>query len=294
MENPGWAWWNMPLIPELGRRGRWISVSLKSAWSTKQVLGQPWSVTMRNAVLKKPKTKQYKQSKQKQTTKKSLQLSFSPNTLFMNRFFPWHCLALSSSLFNNITCSLFHSFTLHGLSGPSEWKLPEGRELSPSRSWKNLQQPEKCQPRYNFRASVTCLKHHWFILSGTCLKIRQVRERWGCGWGRKGDRYPTAGNVGLRRVRCGLCLQFCTITAHLENLKHNFAISSASHSSPFCTLHPDTRPVSLEDSRCPLIFSSSHPPKEMGFACPWYRTWSHSFQSFALTDMTKRNLRISF
>ena len=36
----GW-WWHMTLIPVLGCRGRWISVNLRAAWSTEQVLGQP-------------------------------------------------------------------------------------------------------------------------------------------------------------------------------------------------------------------------------------------------------------
>lgn len=126
------------------------------------------------------------------------------------------------------------------------------------------------------------LKHHWDIVSGPCLK----KERWRCGRGGKDYGHPTAECWGSWQPL--LTLMFTDILLENIHLKHNFAKSFASQPSLFHTLYPDTIRVSLEDGRCPLIFSSGHPPKEIGFACQWHRTWSHSFQSFALADMTKK------
>jgi predicted nuclease of restriction endonuclease-like (RecB) superfamily len=62
----------MPLIPAL-RRQRQVRLCEFQAWSTKQVTGQPRTVTQRNPV-SKHKTKSKQTSKQKNNSKKQKQI----------------------------------------------------------------------------------------------------------------------------------------------------------------------------------------------------------------------------
>jgi hypothetical protein len=66
---PDGGWWLKPLIPAFGRQ-RWISVSLRSAWSTGQIPGQP-GIQRETLSGTTPLQKQQQQQQQQNKNKKA-------------------------------------------------------------------------------------------------------------------------------------------------------------------------------------------------------------------------------
>lgn len=181
----------------------------------------------------------------------------------------------------------------------SEGKSPKGRELPPppcivvspgwicstqrSASKVRTSVHERTQARTSRSQNVQHLFHSKMGWKG-----------WGWRWGRKGD---------------GQWLQQCwarkgaSHPLHSESFVKPYILGTTLQCHLHCHLHlpilcTQTQPMSAWWVADVLLIFSSSPqvtlPKRDGSACHWYRTWSHSFQSFSLEDVTKRNLIFSF